>query len=329
MPQLTATPEERHHATAFPPMLQSLQTFLPHYTDIATPLTTFFERDSQKTCQHWTIMKNRPLMNSSGPFYQTCAFPFSSWPTISSWQGCQRLPSWSGSDPILWRWRNYAISILSRWVESQEISYSVAGKCLAIVWVIQTLQFYIQKTRIIVHSDQAMLRWFLAKPDSSLTRRRMSVSKFDFDVWYKKVILNSEALKLILFLPPFIKDNNNFDWRGDPHISAPTRCHPDSPWGHGRPLRQSPLDHRYSPLLVPISSNEIGLSQNEDYSCHRIRACVGDGKRVLSALSGDSIFCCYVDEFEQMVVPLPFVPSVPHLSHRAKMTRHPGGRRLY
>ncbi|CAN8069586.1 unnamed protein product [Agarophyton chilense] len=83
-----------------------------------------------------------------------------------------------------------------RSLNAAEKKYSVSEKeCLAVVSALTTLRPYLQKERFTVNTDHSPLRWLLSITDPSgrLTRWRLRLSEFDFEVKYKKGLVNFEA----------------------------------------------------------------------------------------------------------------------------------------
>lgn len=81
--------------------------------------------------------------------------------------------------------------------------YSVVEKDHpAIVWAIQTLRFYIQGTHFTVYFYQASLRCFfeISKPNCTLMRWGMHLSKHDLDVQFKKWLLSTQVDALFFCL---------------------------------------------------------------------------------------------------------------------------------
>ncbi|CDF40870.1 unnamed protein product [Chondrus crispus] len=88
------------------------------------------------------------------------------------------------------------IGFFSRTLAAAERNYSVSEKeCLAVIWAIQTLRPYLYGEHFIVHTDHASLRWLMnvTDPSGRLIRWRLRLSKFDFEIKYKKGKANSQA----------------------------------------------------------------------------------------------------------------------------------------
>lgn len=78
------------------------------------------------------------------------------------------------------------------------------------MWVIQTLQPYIQETNYTVYPDRALLRWLLeiSEPNGRLMSWRMRLKNFDIDIWYMNGLLNTRAN---VFSPRLFRGDNCYD----------------------------------------------------------------------------------------------------------------------
>ncbi|CAN8076676.1 unnamed protein product, partial [Agarophyton chilense] len=80
-----------------------------------------------------------------------------------------------------------------RSLNAAQKKYSVSEEeCLAVVWTLTTLRPYLQGERLTVNTDHSSLQWLLSITDQSgsLTRWRLRLSEFDFEVKYKKGLAN-------------------------------------------------------------------------------------------------------------------------------------------
>ena len=88
------------------------------------------------------------------------------------------------------------IGFFSRTLAAAERNYSVSEKeFLAVIWAVQTLRPYLYGEHFIVHTDHASLRWVMnvTDPSGRLSRWRLLLSEFDFEIKYKKGKANSQA----------------------------------------------------------------------------------------------------------------------------------------
>ena len=90
----------------------------------------------------------------------------------------------------------YPVGFWSRSLNPAERNYSVSEKeCLAVVWAMQLLRPYLERTHFEVYTDHQPLRWLLSVSDVSgrLARWRLLLQEFDFTIRYKKGIKNTIA----------------------------------------------------------------------------------------------------------------------------------------
>ena len=97
----------------------------------------------------------------------------------------------------------YPVGFWSRSLNQAVRNYSVSEKeYLAVVWAIQLLRPYIERTTFEVYTDHQPLRWLLtiSEPSGRLARWILLLLEFDFTVRYKKGIKNTiaDAISLLL-----------------------------------------------------------------------------------------------------------------------------------
>ena len=83
----------------------------------------------------------------------------------------------------------YASSSLA---EPQKIYATFEKECLAIVWGIQKIRPYFEGYRFTVEMDHQSLKWLLrqSNPRGRLARWITSLQPYDFEVVYRKGVLN-------------------------------------------------------------------------------------------------------------------------------------------
>lgn len=84
-----------------------------------------------------------------------------------------------------------------------------------------------------------------------------------------------------------------------------------------------------TPSFIPITVEEVGLSQNDEDFCRTMCTRLGKRDRVSFPFYGDSILSRSVNGFKQVIKPQSFGAHVLHVSHHAKMASRLGGRHMY
>ena len=106
------------------------------------------------------------------------------------------------------------IGFWSRSLTDAEKNYSASEReCLAVVWALQTLRPYLLYEDFTVYTDHNSLNWLfnITEPSGRLTRWRLRLSEFKFDIKYKKGADNhhADALSRLLTGSPTINDDEN------------------------------------------------------------------------------------------------------------------------
>ena len=92
--------------------------------------------------------------------------------------------------------KTYTIGFWSRTLTSAERNYSVGAKeCLAVVWAVQLLRPYLERSHFDLYTDHQALKWMMDMTDASsrLARWRLGLMEFDFTVKYRKGAANTVA----------------------------------------------------------------------------------------------------------------------------------------
>ena len=87
------------------------------------------------------------------------------------------------------RWVRHPIGFWSRTLTKAERNYSVGEKeCLAIVWEVQILRPYLERSHFELYTDHIALKLMMNLTDASgrLARWRLRLLEFEFTVQYKK-----------------------------------------------------------------------------------------------------------------------------------------------
>ena len=80
------------------------------------------------------------------------------------------------------------IGYFSKTLSDTECNYSTTEReCFAVVWALLTLRPYIEGTRFLVRTDHNALKWLmtLTDPSGRLTRWRLRLSEFDYEIVYR------------------------------------------------------------------------------------------------------------------------------------------------
>ena len=92
--------------------------------------------------------------------------------------------------------REHPVVFLSRQLKPNEKNYSVSElECLAIVWAVKKLRYYLQGRRFTVITDHKALQWLdnIKSSNSRLMRWSLILQDFNFDIQYRKGITNQNA----------------------------------------------------------------------------------------------------------------------------------------
>ena len=228
------------------------------------------------------------------------------------------------------------IGFFSRTLIDAELNYSVSEQeCLAVVWALTTLRPYLQGENFIVHTDHSSLRWLMNinDPSGRLMRWRLRLSEFDFEVQYKKGKANTQAdalsrLQTLGETTASVDDAIPCFIIGDPDVES----------SEGKTEDFGPCDailalgHEDEDQLEPITPEELLREQSRDPFCQGIRSRLEDGERIpfsTDTAEGGGLLTRTSSERNQIVIPPPLRERILKISHYARTSAHPGGRRLY
>lgn len=88
------------------------------------------------------------------------------------------------------------VAYASRTLSDTEIKYSTIEKeLLAIIWATKHFRPYLYGNKFTIYTDHRPLAWLysLKEPNSKLTRWRLRLEEFDFEIKYKKGTQNTNA----------------------------------------------------------------------------------------------------------------------------------------
>ncbi len=189
-------PITKKHVRAFLGLSGYYRKFIPNFSEIAHPLTALTKKSMPNTvvwseaCNEAFVALKKCLANEPvlrAPDFdrkfilQTDASQFGIGAVLS------QVDDYGDEHPTLY---------LSRKMLSREQNYSVAEKeCLAIVWAIGKLQYYLFGHRFIVVTDHKSLQWLekFKASNNRLMRWFLALQPFEYDVVYRKGSANGNA----------------------------------------------------------------------------------------------------------------------------------------
>ena len=218
------------------------------------------------------------------------------------------------------------IGYWSRKLSPQERKYiTTEQECLAVVWALLTLRPYLMGEPFTVYTDHNALRWLMnvTDPSSRLLRWRLRLSEFDFTVIHRKGILNRVADCLsrlnttghttVDMEEDDIPSLNLVDWVEYDVL--------DEILVARQPPPPKPAD--------PITVEELLNAQHNDAFCRAVRNKLERGEVCPYAENEEGILVKLSTEHCQIVVPPSLRERILQLAHFARLSAHPGGRRMY
>ena len=190
------TPITKKNVRAFLGLTGYYRKFVPKYADVAKPLTDLTKKKEPNTVQ-WSkpckqafeklkaVLTSKPVLATpdfAKPFLvQTDASKFGIGGVLS------QLDDSCVEHPIVY---------LSRKLKPNEVNYSVPEKeCLAIVWAVDKLRYYLYGHMFTIITDHQSLKW-LEKTRASnnrLMRWSLILQQFTFRIEYRKGVANGNA----------------------------------------------------------------------------------------------------------------------------------------
>ena len=170
--------------------------FVPHYENIVRPLINLTKKKEPKLVK-WTEECDHAFNELKA--YLT-AEPILATPDFSKPFLLQTDASKTGIGAVLSQiddeCNEHPIVYLSRRMLPNEMNYSVSEQeCLAIIWSVNKLRYYLQGHRFTVITDHKALTWLenTRHSNNRLMRWSMLLQQFNFDIQYRKGIVNTNA----------------------------------------------------------------------------------------------------------------------------------------
>ena len=236
--------------------------------------------------------------------------------------------------------------------------FGVVGEkeCLAIVWAVQILRLYLERSHFELYTDHIALKWMMNLTDASgrLARWRMRLLEFDFTVQYKKGAKNTIA-DCVSRLPTFNETTKVpdatvpcfgvFDDTGFPGLnvveseSDPTPATADERLKElfeemdDKDLQDESVGRNPDPVceaeetrdFSSISIEEFIETQATDSYCQQVRKEVALGTNKLFQINNPGLLVriAPLDRAGQVLVPASLRATVLNLCHYPRMVGHP------
>lgn len=157
--------------------------FIPHFAQIAKPLTTCLKKDKKvdsKNPEYIEAFKRLKLLISNDPILRSPDFKKKF--VLTTDASNVALGAVLSQD-------GHPISYISRTLNDHETNYSTIEKeLLAIVWATKTFRHYLLGRHFEIASDHQPLCWLhkMKEPNAKLTRWKFRLAEYDFDIKYVK-----------------------------------------------------------------------------------------------------------------------------------------------
>ena len=235
------------------------------------------------------------------------------------------------------------IGYWSRSLKPAEKNYSASEReCLGVFWALLTLRPYLQFEKFLVHTDHNALKWLLniTEPSSRLTRWRLRLAEFDFEVRYKKGKDNqhADALSRLLTasptvdndedeIPSFLLEETNDDLYLETLDLHATVDFIEQDFDEEDHLLA--IEKTKEPQFQKITMEELLSSQHNDAFCAEISRRLNGGEKLSFSHDDNGLLVRTTHPEHQIVVPHSLKKRVLYLNHYPVLAGHPGGRKLY
>ena len=189
-------PVTKKHVRSFLGLTGYYRKFIPQYDQIARPMINLTKKKEPKLV-NWTDECERSF-NRLKDYLST--EPILATPDFSKPFLLQTDASKSGIGAVLSQldseYKEHPIVYLSRKMLPNELNYSVSEQeCLAIVWAINKLRYYLQGNKFTVITDHKALTWLdnTRGSNNRLMRWSMTLQQFNFEVQFRRGIINTNA----------------------------------------------------------------------------------------------------------------------------------------
>ena len=223
--RVSAKSTEALRACAFPKSLTQVRSFLgacnvfrrfvKDFSKIARPLTTMTRKDaspdfanpSDEQLRAFETLKER-LTSPPVLALPKIGRPYVVDTDASAYQlGCALLQQ---QDVDVWK----PVGYWSYTLTDTERDYSPTEReCYAVVWAVTTLRPYLEGVRFTVRTDHDCLRWLMNLTESTgrLTRWRLRLSEFDFEIQYRPGRVHQVPDALSRLIRPHANDAPDVD----------------------------------------------------------------------------------------------------------------------
>ena len=188
-------PENKTQVRAFLGLTGYYRKFIPNFSEVAAPLTDLTRKGSGR------LLWNRECESAFKALKEVmCTLPVLWSPNYQKTFILQTDASQRGLGAVLSQLdkdgSDYPVMYISRKLLSREQQYSTIEKeCLAIVWAIRSLWYYLYGRQFVIQTDHQPLTWLGRMKDgnSRLTRWILELQPFSYEVQHRAGKANANA----------------------------------------------------------------------------------------------------------------------------------------